>query len=121
MKPPAGDGDDEYDPREASRSIDATLEILADGLRRDVLEHCMDRADTPTTVDDLTDHLVRKREGERQSMDRDRILATLHHKHLPMLDDYGLIEFDPRTGLVRYRPNERVEEWLARVRAEESG
>ncbi|WP_425607419.1 DUF7344 domain-containing protein [Halomontanus rarus] len=34
---------------------------------------------------------------------RKRVKLTLHHRHLPKLDDAGLIEYDHRNGDIRYR------------------
>ncbi|MFC7080902.1 DUF7344 domain-containing protein [Halorussus caseinilyticus] len=33
----------------------------------------------------------------------ERVRSDLHHKHLPRLADYGLVEFDPRSRVVRFR------------------
>ncbi|USZ70428.1 DUF7344 domain-containing protein [Natronosalvus halobius] len=34
---------------------------------------------------------------------REQVKIELHHRHLPKLDDAGLIEYDSRNGDVRYR------------------
>lgn len=46
------------------------------------------------------------------SKDRDRILAALHHHHLPMLADAGLITYDARSETVRYVGDPTVERLL---------
>lgn len=42
-------------------------------------------------------------------MERDQLAVKLVHSHLPKLAEYGVIEYDPRSGTVRYRPDEQVE------------
>jgi len=34
-----------------------------------------------------------------------RVECSLHHKHLPMLDEYGVVEYDSDTGVARYSPS----------------
>jgi len=38
-----------------------------------------------------------------------RIELALHHKHLPMLDEYGVVDYDPDTGLATYAPSQKFE------------
>ncbi|RQG91391.1 ArsR family transcriptional regulator [Natrarchaeobius halalkaliphilus] len=39
--------------------------------------------------------------GIIERSDADTVTAALHHSHLPALDDAGLLEYDPESGLVR--------------------
>lgn len=34
--------------------------------------------------------------------DRDRVKAEFHHSHLPKLEELGLVEYDQRSGAIRY-------------------
>jgi len=34
-----------------------------------------------------------------------RVECSLHHKHLPMLDEYGIVDYDSDAGLVTYSPS----------------
>lgn len=50
-----------------------------------------------TDADAASDELVR------------RVELSLHHKHLPMLDDHGVVDYDRDTGLVAYAPSQAFE------------
>jgi hypothetical protein len=44
---------------------------------------------------------------------RDRIEVALVHNHLPRLEQMGVVDFEPETDSVRYRPYEELEQLLA--------
>lgn len=88
----------------ASRLFDA----LADERRRVVLD-CLAGADAPMAVEDLARQVAaRRRWGEEPAGRSDppadavhRVHVSLHHAHLPKLDDAGLVEYDPDEQVVR--------------------
>lgn len=49
----------------------------------------------------------------------DRVVLTLHHRHLPKLADANVVAYDSETGTVRYRPDTVVDEFVDRIRGEE--
>lgn len=104
----------------ASLSLDETLELLANYERRRVLGFLMDAPDGTAAMDELVDHLSTRRAervGERPG--RSHVTTTLHHVHLPKLADAGVVEYDARGRTVRYRADERLEEWFDHVRKHE--
>lgn len=87
--------------------LDAILNVLAAGDRREIVHVLRERASSETTVDDLAKLLAA--DGLVTENDSRLLSIKLHHAHLPKLDDHGLVEFDPERGSVRYQANERVE------------
>lgn len=78
--------------------------LLADEQRRFVIESLQTASGgVDTTLDELTAHLVRaaERSGNEHVDARRDLRCRLHHVHLPMLADLGLLEYDPETKRVR--------------------
>lgn len=112
MSPPAPDpnGPDERN----TPSVDKTLRILEDPLRRDIIDCCASSTEQIFDVEELADTVA----IARGDTDRDELLTAMHHHHLPLLAETGVIDFDPQGGQLRYRPDERVETWLRRIHDE---
>jgi len=65
--------------------------------------------DADCDLDDVPD--------ERQ----ERVAVQLHHVHLPMLEDLGLIEYDRRSGAVRFgEPPEQLDEFIDLAKSADS-
>jgi hypothetical protein len=80
--------------------------ILSEPERRTL---CSYLVDTPlTTMDDLIDHFV-QRDG---TSSRETALIRLHHVHLPMLEDCGILTYEARSETVRYWGHEEIERRL---------
>ncbi|WP_251341256.1 DUF7344 domain-containing protein [Haloplanus halophilus] len=71
--------DQSRSPRPAERAF----AVLRHPRRIDVL-HVLQRADRPLSVDVLA-----------RSLDGEDVAVSLHHTHLPHLDDAGIVEYDP--------------------------
>ncbi|AXG06122.1 ArsR family transcriptional regulator [Haloplanus rubicundus] len=95
-------------------SLDACLRLVADRHRRRVIHHLRHEATGATAFEDLVDqlqgHSPDSKDGPLQT--REELAIQLHHVHLPTLADHGVVEFEHRSGAVRYRPDERVERVL---------
>jgi len=94
----------------ANDSLDACLNLVADRRRRRVIRQLRREGGT-TTFDDLVDRL---HDGglltdDDRHRDRERLAIQLQHTHLPKLADHGVVEYDHRSGIVRYQPDERIE------------
>jgi len=86
--------------------IGTVFGLLADDDRRDVCRFLVDDAANVVTTDVIARRLT---ETERE---RRRLAIDLHHRHLPKLDEAGLIEYDPRSNTVRYWGQPTLEKWL---------
>jgi hypothetical protein len=87
----------------AGRSLDDALEILADGDRRDLLLGLLEaNPQTVATPDGETDggRSAGDTDGGVATGDRFDRRVTMHHVHLPKLEDYGFVEWDSDTGEV---------------------
>lgn len=93
--------------------LDRTLDALAHRQRRRALYHLRD-ADGAVTVDALADAVA-----DHADADRDRVRASLYHRHLPKLVDVGLVAHDDRAGHVRYVGDDLAAAWLDRLAAVE--
>lgn len=93
--------------------IDGYLRLIADRRRRQIIQQLREEAGRETTIDALVDRLYRSdtTAGERHQ-NREELAIQLYHTALPRLEDYGVVEYDPDAGTVRYRSNDRVETLL---------
>lgn len=94
--------------------LDACLRLVSDKHRRVVIHHLRSEAAGESTLDDLTDrlHSSERALGSGRCPDRDQLAIKLTHTHLPKLAEYGVVEYDLRSGAVRYQPDDRVESVL---------
>ena len=101
---------------EGNAPLDATFDALANPRCRVALRHLAE-CDDALVVDDLVAHLA----GEfDEAASETRLGTSLHHTHLPKLDDAGLVEYDPDCGLVRLRDDSRFETLAPAIDALES-
>jgi len=74
---------------------DALFGALADATRRRVLWYLLD--ESSAAIDELADVLAGWRLDEQHTVDpdeHDSFVAALHHTHLPVLNDAGLVDYD---------------------------
>lgn len=83
-----------------SSILDWVFRALANSRRRMVLGYLLDRNVREVTFDELVDTIV-DAESRSASPDREEIAVALHHKHLPVLAEKGLIEYDRDRDVVR--------------------
>lgn len=107
----------ESDRRERRELLNSLLEILASHRRRDVLYYLRNRE--VAGIDELTRYLVEESSETPNETDVDerleRMKATVVHTDLPKLRDTGVIEYDSRTGTIRYRQPPKELQILLRV------
>ncbi|MFC7138298.1 hypothetical protein ACFQMA_00425 [Halosimplex aquaticum] len=90
-------------PPSDGQSIDAICELLADDRRRFAVSALAEREPPVALVDLARDVAARKAETDVRDVPADRVeevAASLHHHHLPKLDDYGGIAYDAETKAV---------------------
>lgn len=96
------------------QSLDACLRVVADRHRRRIIQYLRHEANGTATFDDLVDqvHSRGSDSGNGLPQNREELAIRLQHSHLPKLVDYGVVDFEHRSGAVRYHPNEQVEKVL---------
>lgn len=84
--------------------VDDVLNALADRRRRLVLYYLRDEG--TAGIDEVADHVAAAEEDVPvdgvTDEQRARVKTSLVHAHLPQLVDAGLVEYDRRTGVIRY-------------------
>ena len=93
------------------KSLDACLELVADGYRRRTIECVRNADDHEMTVGELVETLHGTEpitvSGPRP--DPRQLQIQLVHTHLPKLAEHDVVEYDPEDDVVRYRPDPRIE------------
>lgn len=97
----------------ASDPLDSDLRLVADRQRRQVIDHLRRDSDGRTPFEELVDHLHEPgARTEDPVVEKEQLAIRPQHSLLPKLSDHGVVEFDHRSGSVRYRPDEQVEALL---------
>ena len=96
---------DRVEADEVRTQLDTILEAVSHQRRRNVLYYLYDHttAATRSLARELTAWEAGVPVDEVSAEDREHMLIDLHHTHLPKLADAGIIEYDPRSGAIRYR------------------
>lgn len=106
-----------------SIALDTVFELLADRRRRFTLYSLSGATDGIVEFSTLVEDVATLEASQlRSAVTADRIrdvAADLRHWHLPVLADVGVVEYDERSGTIRYRATGQLETWLHRIRVEE--
>lgn len=112
---PAEDADDREVPRLGDgpgNDLDVVYALLTDRRRRYVLYHLNDLPSGAATVDELVELVAAWEEMTLDDLPTDHkaeIERALLTTHLPMLDGAGMVDFDRRSGAVKfYGANETI-------------
>lgn len=84
---------------------DAVLSALADRPRREILDRLLAAEAEAVTFEELVTHLIERDAASRsrpqsRPLDRETVAGTLHHVHLPILSEVGLVDYESARGLV---------------------
>ncbi|MHB9287000.1 hypothetical protein ACKVMT_08155 [Halobacteriales archaeon Cl-PHB] len=104
-------------PGSATGGREKLFEVFSARRRRWLLAFLHTASTDVVRVDDAVAQLEcwERAVGEAGAgLDR-RIETALHHTHLPKLVDAGLVEYDDRSGVVRYAGGQQVEPFLSLV------
>ena len=85
--------------RRADR-LDLVFDVLANEHCRRIVRYFADAETNVVSVDTLLDDCL---EGSSSPDDRDRLELRFHHVVLPKLVDACVVDYDARSGTVRYR------------------
>jgi DNA-binding transcriptional ArsR family regulator len=100
-------------------SLDDVFGALAAQRRRAVI-HALAEHPEGASVDTLVEQLVVWEADVCPTTPPDhaeRVATSLRHAHLPKLDALGVVDFDSRSGAVRFGGHAAVEEWLKHAAA----
>lgn len=88
------------------------LDTLSHHLRREIIHYFENVCEGNTSeLDEVVAHI----HPRLQDVGRQELALALHHTHLQKLDSRGWIDYDPRSGFVRYHGHESVEELLTGI------
>ena len=89
---------------------DTVFDVLADRDRRATL-HFLRNSPDVVSFETLAAHIAEREVGPG-GRDRGQLVVRLHHVTVPKLADAGLLEYDARSGSIRYRGHPVVETCL---------
>ncbi|WP_167768440.1 DUF7344 domain-containing protein [Haloarcula amylovorans] len=94
--------------------VDDVFEALADWRRRAVCLHFQTTAETQTAAGELAD--VVAQQGRDSGLpevetDADAVESALIETHLPVLHRLAILDFDERSGTIRYWGCPTLEKW----------
>ncbi len=93
----------------ADDSLDACLELVADGRRRRVIRELRRESGGETTLEELVDRLHRDDVFANRGAGREDVVRRLYHHDLPKLAAHGVVDYDADRQRVRYRADDTVE------------
>lgn len=116
----AGGSDPRGDGGEGPEVLSRLLDVLSSRRRRRALYYL--REHEVVDIDELVRHLATERPDSLATTTADERIAetetTVIHSDLPKLRDAGTVEYDSRTGTIRYRQSSRILRILLRVCSE---
>lgn len=96
--------------QEHASRLNHLLEMLSSGPRRQLIRYFESVSQTDTdSVETVVSHL----DSRLPSRDRDGLKLALYHTHLPKLEVEGWVDYDARSGEIRYYGEEAAEPLLA--------
>lgn len=103
---------------------DAVLSTLSNERRRIVLRSLSDAAESSMAVDALTTRVAERLWDEdvtrTKKQHKKRVEISLHHNHLPKLNECGMIDYGAGTGRVRLIDSELGQKVLTLMEPHES-
>lgn len=101
--------DGDYPEQYTRISRDDAFRVLQDGRRRAILRFLIaEQNDDPIPLSTLAAFVAAARcdgsESTAVGEVQERVRVALHHSHLPLLDDHGIIDYDSDARTVEPRP-----------------
>lgn len=92
-----------------TETVNLFLSALSNDCSRAVVDYFRTSAENVASLEELVEYVTNRQ--TRSGYDcPDRVAVRLHHSELPRLADVGVVDYDPRTNVVRYRDHPIVEE-----------
>lgn len=94
----------------------SVLRLLAPERRRAVMRALMEEPNATHRVDDIVSVIQETYDDIGESGSNYSYLrSSLHHMHLPKLDDADVVEYDAADGTVQYRGDPHIEQWVDQI------
>lgn len=101
--------------------IDSVLTVLADWRRREICLFFMETDAETATVEELAILVAGCRPATATDGEsHEETVTELTETHLPCLEAGGVVDYDSRSGRVRYWGQPTVEKWLEHITAVDS-
>ncbi|WP_143117759.1 DUF7344 domain-containing protein [Halomicrobium zhouii] len=94
----------------------SVLRLLAPERRRAVMRALMEEPNATHRIEDIV-NAIEETYGDigEESSNCTYLRSSLHHTHLPKLDDAEVVEYDPDDGTVQYRGDPHIEQWVDQI------
>ncbi|MDS0276788.1 hypothetical protein NDI85_03210 [Halomicroarcula sp. S1AR25-4] len=93
------------------------IDLLSSNRRRILLRALCDAEEREHSLETLAATVAQTEQGtDLGDVATHRIGVSLHHVHLPRLDDADVLDYDRETNTVRFYGSDRIETWLATMR-----
>jgi streptomycin 6-kinase len=97
---------------EKAPKVDELLDTLSHHLRRELVLYFETHADNESaTLDDVVAHIEQRVPAEST----ETLHIEIHHNHLPKLAERGWLDYDRRSGHIRYRGHDQATRWVEEV------
>lgn len=93
-------GPTESEGRTGDLTVDERHDLLSSGRRRRALDALAGRSTVVELATLAADVAARATATEADEAAVDSVALTLHHSHLPRLDDAGVVDYDPERRLI---------------------
>lgn len=93
----------------------SVLRLLAPERRRAVVHTLMEAPNATHSVEDVVDAIRETYELSDDAGSPAYLRSSLHHTHLPKLDDADVVEYDPHDGTIRYQGDQVIEKWVEQI------
>lgn len=108
-------------PRDSERTVelDTVFDVLRDSRRRYVLYVLQEADESDVPFEAVVEGVRRYEAGDGVGAElppRQFVRTDLVHVHLPKLESVGVLDRDPRTGVVQFHGDPLLEEWAERTR-----
>lgn len=94
--------DGDFSPlNDSNVNMDGLFDLLSNGRRRYVLSYLQRADDDVVELTELVEW-VRTQEAGHAADQQNAVAIALHHVQLPKLAEWGLIDYDARSGTIHY-------------------
>lgn len=108
---PMGESGDRPSVRH-DEELDELLRILANPIRREIVQQLSNEKDDVVTIEGLRGALG---DGNDGRVAGDEVISALYHIHLPMLANTGIVDVDWKRKTIRYHAGHRIEALRSRI------